>query len=82
MAETIFAGSDIEKLAARQASGKLGFTLAIFARLAKNFLVGDGPGNAGHGYGQDHEPSELVTERHRDAGWMPGAADASSDDRN
>ena len=49
VAETIFAGEKVEEFSGGEAGGLLALLLTIFAGLAENFLVGDGPGDRGDG---------------------------------
>jgi len=47
MAEAIFAGEQVEKLAARDVYRMFRLSLAIVPRLAKHFFVRHRPGDAG-----------------------------------
>lgn len=64
MAEAEFAGKEEEKLAASRVG--MAFTLAdaIFARLAENFFMRHGPGDAGNRKRERKKPHELQRERH------------------
>jgi hypothetical protein len=64
MAEAEFASEEEEKLAAYRVGMDLTLTDAIFARLAEDFFMGDGPGDAGDGEREREEPYELQRERH------------------
>jgi hypothetical protein len=64
MAEAEFAGEEEEKLAARGVGMALTLADTIFARLAEDFLVRYGPGNAGDGKRERKKPYELQRERH------------------
>jgi hypothetical protein len=55
MAKAVFAGEQIEKLSFVPTPAVLAATDAVITRLAKNFLVGDGPADAGYGNGQDKQ---------------------------
>lgn len=77
MAEAIFAREKVEEFPARQAIGLFGLLLAVIARLAKNILVGDRPGDARDRYRQNQQPSELKSDR-RHRPWMQRRAKASN----
>jgi hypothetical protein len=47
MAEAIFASENVKELAPGETPGLTALALAVCARLMKNFLVRDGPGDAG-----------------------------------
>jgi hypothetical protein len=64
MAEAEFAGKKEEKLAANGIGIALTLADAIFARLAEDFFMGDGPGDAGDGESKRKKPYELQRERH------------------
>ena len=65
MAEAIFAGEQVKEFASWQAGRVLRLFLAVVAGLAKNFLVGNGPRDAGDGYRQDKQPRKLEADGHR-----------------
>ena len=56
VAETVFAGEQIKKLAPGKSACLARLALTIFSRLTKDFFVSDGPGNAGDGNGQHEQP--------------------------
>ena len=64
MTEAEFTGKKEEKLAAYRVG--MGLTLAetIFARLAEDFFMSDGPGDAGYGQRERKKPYDLQCERH------------------
>jgi hypothetical protein len=64
MAEAEFAGEEEEKLAARGVGMALTLADAIFAGLAEDFFMRDGPGDAGDGERERKKPYELQRERH------------------
>lgn len=64
MAEAEFAGKEEKKLAARGAGMALTLANAIFARLAEDLFMRDGPGDAGDGKRERKKPYELQRERH------------------
>jgi hypothetical protein len=68
MAEAIFAGEQVEKFASGQTVCLLGLLLAIVARLTKDFLMSNRPGDAGDGDRQDEQPHKLKADRHGEVG--------------
>src|ERR1700722_9720498 len=56
VAETVFAGEEVEKLSTEKRIGLLAPVGAIVARLAKDFLVRDRPRNAGHRQCKHEQP--------------------------
>lgn len=64
VAETILAGKKEEEFAGIQASSVFAHALAILARLAENFFVGNGPGDTGGGDREDEQPRELHANGH------------------
>jgi hypothetical protein len=64
MAEAEFAGEEEEKLAARGVGMALTLANAIFARLAEDLFMRDGPRDAGDGESERKKPYELQRERH------------------
>ena len=64
MAEAEFTGEEEEKLSARRAGMALTLADTIFARLAEDFLVCYGPGDAGDRKRERKKPYELQRERH------------------
>ncbi len=52
MAETILAGKQVEELPAGETARVLRLVLAVITRLAKNFFMGNCPGDAGDRYRQ------------------------------
>jgi len=68
VAETVFADEKIKKLAPGERMGRVRLALTIFAGLAEDLFVRDGPGNASNGYSQHQEPGELDSKRNRENG--------------
>ena len=64
MAKAEFAGKEEEKLAAYRVGMDLTLADAIFARLAEDFFMSDGPGDAGNGQRERKKPYDLQCERH------------------
>ena len=64
MAEAELAGKQEEKFAASGAGMALTLADAIFAGLAEDLFMRDGPGDAGDGERQGKKPYELQSERH------------------
>jgi len=64
MAEAEFAGKEEKEFAARGIGMALTLADAIFARLAEDLFMCDGPGDAGNGQGERKKPYELQRERH------------------
>jgi hypothetical protein len=64
VAEAEFAGKQKKELAARGVGMAVTLANAIFARLAEDFLVCYGPGNAGDRKRERKKPYELQRERH------------------
>ncbi len=65
MAKTIFAGKEIKKLPTGNITG-LTLLLAVIPRLAKNFLMRDGPGDACNGNGKQEQPDDLKRQGHQE----------------
>jgi hypothetical protein len=61
VAETVFAGEQVKKLAFGNGFAFKGAIEAIFPWFTENFLVGYGPGNAGYRDGQNKQPGNLRT---------------------
>ena len=59
MAETVFAGKQVETFSYKQAPGLLTHFNAIITWFQENILMGYRPGNTGHRQGEDEEPYEL-----------------------
>jgi hypothetical protein len=64
MAEAEFAGKQKKELAARGVGMALTLANAIFARLAEDLFMRDGPRDAGDGESERKKPYELQRERH------------------
>ena len=64
MAEAELAGKQEEKLAASGVGVALTLADAIFTRLAEDFFMRYGPGDAGDGNRERKKPYELQSERH------------------
>ena len=64
MAEAEFAGKEEEKFAASWVGMALTLADAIFARLAEDFFMRHGPGDASDGKRKRKKPYELQRERH------------------
>ena len=64
MAEAIFAGEQVKEFALGQTGCLLGLLLAIVARLTKDFLVSNRPGDARDGDRQDEQPHKLKADSH------------------
>ena len=62
MAETVLAGKEIEKLAAKKTMRYSRVPLTKLARLAKNFLMRNRPGDTGDRDRQDEQPDKLETD--------------------
>jgi hypothetical protein len=60
MAEAVFAGEEVKKLAGQQRAASLAPALTKFPWLAKNFLKHHGPRNAGDRNRQDKKPRNLL----------------------
>ncbi len=58
--ETVLAREEVEKFAAQRRLGVLRLIMAVVAGLAKNFFVGDGPGDAGHRNREYEQPGKLL----------------------
>ena len=54
-----FAGWNVEKLSTDVTAGGIGLLFAVFARLAKNLFVGDGPGDGRDVDRKDEKPDYL-----------------------
>ena len=76
VAETVFTGEEVEKLAWDQAAAVLTLIFAPVARFAEDLFVSDGPGNTGHREREDEEVGELLLESH---GHLSGIQSASSE---
>ena len=63
MTETIFTGEQIEKLSARKRRCLRRLLMAIVARFAENFFMGDRPRDTGDGDRQEDQPHELEANR-------------------
>src|SRR5581483_5091141 len=63
VAEAIFAGKKIKKLALEPAAA-LASNLAEFLEFTKHRFVSECPSDAGHGYGQDKEGENLLVQGH------------------
>jgi hypothetical protein len=63
MAEAILASEQVEKLPQVELPAVLASVLAEFARLPKDLLVCNGPGNAGDSEPKKEEKSELMRKR-------------------
>jgi hypothetical protein len=59
MAETVFAGKQVEEFPLDQSPAVLAPLRAIFARLAKDFFVRHRPRDAGDGHGENEQPGDL-----------------------
>ena len=64
MAEAELAGKEEKELAAYRVGMALTLADAIFARLAEDFFMRNGPGDAGNGERERKKPYELQRERH------------------
>lgn len=64
MAEAELAGKEEEKFAAGRVGMSLTLADAVFARLAEDFLMRHGPGDAGNGQRERKQPYELQGKRH------------------
>jgi len=64
MAEAIFAGEQVKKFASGQTACLPRLLLAIVARLTKDFLMSNRPGDAGDGDRQDEQPHKLKADNH------------------
>ena len=60
VAEAVLAGEEIEEFACEERLAVLALVLAVLAGLAKDLLVGDGPGGAGDGKREQHKVGELA----------------------
>ncbi len=76
VAETVFAGKEVEKFAWDEAAAVLALIFAPVTGLAEDLFVGDGPGDAGDGKREDEEVGELLLESHR---HLSGIQSASSE---
>ena len=63
VAEAILTGEEIEKFAFEDVA-LVTLTLAELARLAKDFFVGDGPGDRRDWYSKHKQPNELQDDGH------------------
>lgn len=59
MAEAIFTSENEEELPDPEAAVLLAFADAVIARLAEDLFMGNGPGDAGDGNGQQEQPDDL-----------------------
>ena len=55
MTEAILAGEEVEEFPFVPTPAAPAAPLTILTRFAKDFFMGDGPGNAGHGNCEDEE---------------------------
>jgi len=69
VAEAVLAGEEIEEFSEGEAAAVFASALEPLARLAEDLFVGDGPGDAGDGQGEQEEIGELAVERH-EHGWL------------
>ena len=72
VAETVLAREQVEELALPERLAFATTTDAVLARLTKDLLVSDGPGDAGYGNREHEQPDNLGSERH--GGWMRNAS--------
>lgn len=64
MAEAVLACEEIKEFARDESVAVLALIPAPFPRLTEDFLVRDGPSDAGHRQGQDEEIGKLGGKRH------------------
>ena len=69
MAETIFAGEEIEKLAFHDGLGTSADFLAIFSGFAENFFLRYGPHDARNGECDEKQIYDLGVKRHHRLGF-------------
>lgn len=64
MAETIFAGENVEEFALEKGAAIFTTFVAIILPFAENFLLRYRPGNAGNDHRENHKPENLIRNRH------------------
>ena len=64
MAEAVFAGEEIEKLALQETATGLAPLNAIFTRLAKDLFMRHSPRDTGYRNGENEEHEELLFQIH------------------
>jgi hypothetical protein len=82
MAETVFAGEQVEELPAGQGRGMLALPFAVFAWFAKDFFMCDRPTHAGNGYCQQNQDCGLVRQSLRNHFWCHHGSSAHAHCRN
>jgi hypothetical protein len=65
VAKAVLAGEEVEEFARHEPMTVLAPVLAPVPRLAKDLLVGDRPGDAGYGQGEQKKIRKLLMQSHK-----------------